>query len=162
VLSASGGSPSGALSIMVLLFLLFSPCSRTCSSDFGHMFVLDFSPGISLPASPHTIYPSRNSSAPFVLWLGAGFGTADPIRPTASPTSAGSGIPIRCCGTSPPFSFWRCLRTMPWHDSRADAVMSNRACFGRAFPVVRLQLFTYIWVYFDRAGSRVGRGWKRA
>ena len=52
---------------MVLLFLLFSPCSRTCSSDFGHMFVLDFSPGISLPASP-TLYTHRgNAGVLFVL-----------------------------------------------------------------------------------------------
>jgi hypothetical protein len=36
--------------------------------------------------------------------------------------------------------------------------MSIRDCFGRAFPVVRLQLFTYIWVYFDRASPRVSRG----
>jgi len=147
----------------MILFLLFSPCSRTCSSDFDHMFVLHFSLGISLlaPASP-TLYTHRGTPAhylSFSLALGLGQGA---ISPTASPASAGGDVPTRCCRTPPPSSFWRCLRTTPCDDSRADAGMSIRACFGRTFPVVRLQLFTYIWVYFDGAGPRVGRGWKRA
>jgi hypothetical protein len=68
----------------MILFLLFSPCSRTCSSDFDHMFVLHFSLGISLlaPASP-TLYTHRGTPAHYLsfgLALGLGQGLSAPRR----------------------------------------------------------------------------------